>query len=77
MDESKTPYKKIEKVQIQCFALFYGIGNCSCSGGTSTRIALAILGVQSAGFALFYSAQPFTAIISSVKISSFLPTFDT
>jgi hypothetical protein len=35
-------------------ALFYGIGNCSYSGGTPTRIALAILGVQSAGFALFY-----------------------
>ena len=33
--------------------LFYGIGNCSCSSGTPTRIAIAILGVQSAGFALF------------------------
>ena len=32
----------------------YGIGNCSYSSGISTRIALAILGVQSAGFALFY-----------------------
>ena len=34
--------------------LFYGIGKCSYSSGISTRIALAILGVQSAGFALFY-----------------------
>jgi len=59
------------------FALFYGIGKCSYSSGTPTRIALAILAVQSAGFALFYSAHPFTAIISSVKISSFLPTSDT
>ena len=33
--------------------LFYGIGKCSYSSGASTRIALAILGVQSAGFALF------------------------
>ena len=33
--------------------LFYGIGNCSCSSGTPPRIAIAILGVQSAGFALF------------------------
>ena len=31
-----------------------GIGNCSYSSGTPARIALAILGVQSAGFALFY-----------------------
>ncbi len=35
-------------------AFFYGIGNCSYSGGTPVRIALAILGVQSAGFVLFY-----------------------
>ena len=34
--------------------VFYGIRNCSYSSGTPTRIALAILGVQSAGFALFY-----------------------
>ncbi|MBC8556227.1 hypothetical protein [Jutongia hominis] len=34
--------------------LFYYIGKCSYSSGTPTRIALAILGVQSAGFALFY-----------------------
>ena len=33
---------------------FYGIGNCLYSSGTPARIALAILGVQSAGFALFY-----------------------
>ena len=33
---------------------FLGIGNSSCSSGTPTRIAKAILGVQSAGFALFY-----------------------
>ena len=33
--------------------LFYGIGNCSCSSGTPPRIAIAILGVQSAGFAFF------------------------
>ncbi|MBC8558324.1 hypothetical protein [Jutongia hominis] len=32
---------------------FNGMGNCSYSSGASTRIALAILGVQSAGFALF------------------------
>ena len=32
----------------------YGIGNCSYSGGTPTRIALAILGVQRADVALFY-----------------------
>ena len=37
--------------------LFYGIGICSCSSGASTRIALAILAVQSAGFALFYFLQ--------------------
>ncbi|MEE0288825.1 MAG: hypothetical protein U0J62_01165, partial [Lachnospiraceae bacterium] len=30
-----------------------GIGKCSYSSGTPTRIAKAILGVQSAGFALF------------------------
>jgi len=34
-------------------SLFCYIGNCSYSSGTPTRIALAILGVQSAGFALF------------------------
>ena len=33
---------------------FYGIGKCLYSSGTPTRIAKAILGVQSAGFALFY-----------------------
>ena len=33
---------------------FYEIGNCSYNSGIPTRIALAILGVQSAGFALFY-----------------------
>ena len=33
--------------------LFYEIGKCSYSSGISTRIAMAILGVQSAGFALF------------------------
>ena len=37
--------------------LFYGIGKCSYSSGISTRIALAILGVQSAGFALFYGTE--------------------
>ena len=42
--------------------LFYGIGKCSYSSGASTRIALAILGVQSAGFALFYT-------ISTMNIS--------
>ena len=46
-------YKK-GGVQSAGFALFHGIGNCSYSGGTPTRIALAILGVQSAGFALFH-----------------------
>ena len=30
------------------------MGKCSYSSGTPTRIATAILGVQSAGFALFY-----------------------
>ncbi len=34
--------------------LFYGPGKRSYSSGASTRIAKAILGVQSAGFALFY-----------------------
>lgn len=33
--------------------LFYEIGKCSYSSGISTRIAIAILGEQSAGFALF------------------------
>ena len=33
--------------------LFYEIEKCSYSSGISTRIAIAILGVQSAGFALF------------------------
>ena len=33
--------------------LFYEIGKCSYSSGISTRIAIAILGVQSAGFAHF------------------------
>ena len=33
--------------------LFYGPGKRSYSSGASTRIAKAILGVQSAGFALF------------------------
>ena len=33
--------------------LFYEIGKCSYSSGISTRIAIAILGVQSAGYALF------------------------
>jgi len=32
---------------------FYGIGKCAYSSGTPTRIALAILGVQRAGVALF------------------------
>ena len=35
----------------------YGIGNCSYSSGISTRIALAILGVQCASFALFYAIR--------------------
>ena len=38
----------------KCIHLFYWIGNSTYSSGTPTRIALAILGVQSAGFALFY-----------------------
>jgi hypothetical protein len=37
--------------------LFCGIGIRSCSSGASKRIALAILAVQSAGFALFYFLQ--------------------
>lgn len=35
--------------------LFYGIGNCSGSSGTPTRIAIAILVVQRADDALFRS----------------------
>ena len=47
---------KASKMNVPAFLihLLHGIGNCSYSGGTPTRIALAILGVQSAGFALFY-----------------------
>ena len=37
--------------------LFYGLGKCSYSSGASTRIAKAILGVQSAGFALFMDRE--------------------
>ena len=46
-------------------SLFYGIGNCSCSSGVSTRIALAILAVQRAGVALFYwlKNDPYISVI--------------
>ena len=40
-------------------ALFYGIGNCSYSSGTPTRIAKAILAVQRVDVALFYSSARF------------------
>ena len=39
------------------FCTFYGIGKCSYSSGTPTRIALAILGVQRAGVALFIAQK--------------------
>ena len=44
--------------------LFDGIGKCSYSSGISTRIALAILGVQSAGFALIYGIGKCTLMYS-------------
>ena len=43
--------------------LFYGIGNCSCSSGTPPRIAIAILGVQSAGFAFFVEEETARAVV--------------
>lgn len=40
--------------------LFYEIGKCTYSSGISTRIAIAILGVQGAGFALFNEIEKCT-----------------
>ena len=48
--EAKGQWRQDGFIDLFC----YGIGNCSYSSGTPARIALAILGVQSAGFALFY-----------------------
>jgi len=39
--------------RFSCCGHFYELGKFSYGGGIATRIALAILGVQSAGFALF------------------------
>ena len=48
--EAKGQWRQDGFIDLFC----YGIGNCSYSSGTPARIALAILEVQSAGFALFY-----------------------
>ena len=50
---------------------FYGIGNCSCSSGIPTRIAIAILGVQSAGFALFYYSDKKLLLCEIRKVAAF------
>lgn len=41
----------------QDILFFHGIENCSYSRGTSTRIAIAILLVQSMGFVLFHGIE--------------------
>ena len=46
------------------------MGKHSYSGGTPPRIALAILGVQSTGFALFYWKKWFVTGQHAVKMQS-------
>ena len=54
------------------YCLFYYIGKCSYSSGTPPRIPLAILGVQSAGFALFYKKVCITAGCKDSLLSCFI-----
>jgi len=51
-------------------AFFCGTGNCSYSGGTPPRIAIAILGVQIACFALFCSSLHHEMTVLNCKIVS-------